>query len=126
MPSRDAKVVGYFAYLSAMQVVCTDVDACVVSGSSSGMEQYVAEVYAAEASRVTVKKTRFGEILRGLELGAAYAFDRESYSRFYPLALEAGIPVSAADFDDPRHQGTRFFTVRPDGRGWRGRGPTTR
>lgn len=126
MPSRDAKVVGYFAYLSAMQVVCTDVDACVVSGSSSAMEQYVAEVYAEQASRVTVRKTRFGEVLRGLELGAAYAFDKESYARFYPLALEAGIPVSAADFDDPRHQGTRFFTVRPDRREGRGRGPTTR
>ena len=126
MPSRDAKVVGYFAYLSAMQVVCTDVDACVVSGTRSVMEQYVAELYPAGATKATVKKTRFGEILRGLQLGAAYAFDKESYARFYPLALDAGLPVAAADFDDPRHQGTRFFTVRPDGRGWRGRGPTTR
>ena len=125
MPSRDAKVVGYFAYLSAMHVVCTDVDACVVSGSSGAMEKYVAEVYPAGATRATVKKTLFGEILEGLQLGAAYAFDKESYARFYPLALDAGLPVAAADFDDPRHQGTRFFTVRPSGRGWRGRGPTT-
>jgi len=117
MASRDAKVVGYFAYLSAMQVVCTDVDACVVSGSSGAMEKYVAEIFPAEAIKATVKKTRFGEILQGLQLGAAYAFDKESYARFYPLAMEAGIPVAPADFDDPRHKGTRFFTVRPGGRG---------
>jgi hypothetical protein len=47
-----------------------------------------------------------------LELGGAYAFDRESYARFYPLALEAGIPVEAADFEGQRQQGERFFTVR--------------
>jgi len=106
-------VVGYFAYFSPMQVVCTDVDACVVSGSSKAMEDYLAEIDARGGARVTVKKMRFGEILQGLRIGAAYAFDKESYARFYPLALEAGIPVAAADFDEQRHQRRRFFTVRP-------------
>ncbi len=32
-------MIGYVAYLSPMQVVCTDVDACVVSGSSEVMAQ---------------------------------------------------------------------------------------
>lgn len=112
MRQRDTQVIGYFAYLSPMQVVCTDVDACVVSGSSRAMEEYLAEVDPPGAANATVKKTRFGEILRGLELGAAYAFDRESYVRFYPLALEAGIPVGAADFEGQRQLGGRFFTVR--------------
>ena len=31
------KVIGYFAYLSPTRVVCTDVDACVVSGSGRAM-----------------------------------------------------------------------------------------
>jgi hypothetical protein len=74
-----------------VQAVSTDVDACVIAGSLCAIEEYVAEVYGAAASRVTIKKTRFGEILQGLELGAAYAFDKESYARFYPLALEAGL-----------------------------------
>ncbi len=112
MPQRDAKVVGYFACLAPMQVVCTDVDACVVSGSSRSMEEYVAGIDPDGAAKVSVKKTRFGEILQGLKLGAAYAFDEESYARFYPLALEAGIPVAAADFEEQRHQGGRFVTVR--------------
>jgi hypothetical protein len=63
MPQRDGRVIGDFAYFSPMQVICTDVDACVVSGSS----EYLAEMDPDGASRVTVKKTRFGEILRGLE-----------------------------------------------------------
>ena len=112
MAQRDSRVIGYFAYLSPTEVVCTDVDACVVSGSGRAMEEYLAEMYPRRTPVATVKKTRFGEILRGLELGAAYAFDKESYARFYPLALEAGIPVSAADFDEQREAGGRFFTVR--------------
>lgn len=112
MPPRDTRVIGYFAYLSPMQVVCTDVDACVVSGSSKAMVEYLAEADPHGAANATVRKTRFGAILRGLEIGGAYAFDRESYARFYPLALEAGIPVEAADFEGQRQQGGRFFTVR--------------
>ena len=112
MPQRDTKVVGYFAYWSPTQVVCTDVDACVVSGSISAMEEYLVEINPLRAAKATVKKTRFGEILRGLELGAAYAFDKESYARFYPLALDAGLPVAAADFEGQRNQGGRFFTIR--------------
>jgi len=112
MRPRDTRVIGYFAYLSPDRVVCTDVDACVVAGSSTAMEEYLAEGNPHDAATATVRKTRFGEILRGLELGAAYAFDRESYARFYPLALEAGLPVEAADFERHREEGRRFFTVR--------------
>ena len=112
MAQPATQVIGYFAYFSPTRVVCTDVDACVVSGSSRAMEDYVVEVDPGGAAKATVKKTRFGAIMQGLALGAAYAFDKESYARFYPLALEAGIPVAAADFGDQRHQGSRFFTVR--------------
>lgn len=112
MSERDSRVIGYFAFLSPAQVVCTDVDACVVAGSDGAMERYLAESEPAAAPRATVKKTRFGEILRGLELGAAYAFDNESYARFYPMAREAGIPVEAVDFEAHRRKGERFFTVR--------------
>lgn len=110
--SEHSRVIGYVAYLSPMQVVCTNVDACVVSGSSEVMQQYLEEKHPHVAASATVRKTRFAEILRGLELGAAYAFDRESYARFYPLALDAGLPVEAADFEEQRQLGHRFFTVR--------------
>ncbi len=59
--------------------------------------------------RHTIRKTRFGEIMRGLRLGAAYAFDEESYGRFLPLGRAAGLALAAADFQ--RHK-ERFFTVQ--------------
>lgn len=112
MADPETKVVGYFAYQSTAEVICTDGDACVVSGSAGAMKQYLAELDPERASKATVKKTRFGEILRGLERGAAYAFDRESYGRFYPLAVNAGLPVEPADFEDQGRPRGRFLTVR--------------
>jgi len=113
MTSRDAKVIGYFAYMSVAEVICTDVDACVIAGASDAMERYVEELHPGQVSKATVKKTRFGEIRTGMEMGAAYAFDQASYERFYPLAREAGIPVEKADFKEAQHREMRFFTVRP-------------
>ena len=76
------------------------------------MERYLADAHPDRAARATVQKTTFKEILRGLRLGAGYAFDKESYDRFYPLAREAGLPVEKADFEEGGKQGGRFFTVR--------------
>src|SRR5258708_39727682 len=108
MAQHDQKVVGYFAYLSRMQVVCTGGDACVVSGSSSAMEAFLAELHPAGATKATVKKTRFGEVLQGLQLGAAYAFDKESYARFYPLAIAAGLPPAVGHFFWPAPPPPRY------------------
>lgn len=104
----DKKVIGYSAYLSVREVVCSG-SACVVSGSEKAMRQYVAEMHPEGVDRHTLRKTRFGEIMQGLSLGAAYAFDEESYARFLPLGREAGLALSDADFS--RHK-ERFFTVQ--------------
>jgi hypothetical protein len=111
MTDRDTRVIGYFAYLSPTDLVCTDTDACVIAGSGEAMQQYLSEM-APSSAAAGVRKTRFIEILRGLSLGAAYAFDNESYARFYPLAREAGLDVAQPDFDQERKLGNRFFTVR--------------
>ena len=115
MAERDTRVIGYFAYFSPTDHVCTDTDACVIAGSGEAMQQYLSEMAPASAGDASVRKTRFIDILRGLNLGAAYAFDNESYARFYPLAREAGLDVAQADFDEQRKLGNRFFTVRLKG-----------
>jgi hypothetical protein len=112
MLERDTKVIGYFAYRSRLEVVCTDVDACVIAGSEQGMKEYLVEEVGQSSEEATIRKTRFAEIAQGLSVGAAYAFDRESYERFFPLARQAGLPVAEADFDDAESKGNRFFTVR--------------
>ena len=111
MTDRDSRVIGYFAYRSPTDLVCTDTDACVIAGSDEAMQQYLREL-APSAAGASIRKTRFIEILRGLNLGAAYAFDKESYARFYPLAREAGLDVAQPEFDEQRKLGNRFFTVR--------------
>lgn len=111
MSKRHSKVIGYFAYVSPTEVVCTG-KACVISGSNKGMSDYIAEIDPSGRQRRTIKKTRFGEILRGLQLGAAYAFDEESYKRFLPLARQEGLPVAEADFKKQKSKGLRFFTVQ--------------
>ncbi len=80
MGNREQKVIGYFAFASPTDVVCTGAtgDACVISGSTQAMKTFLAEIDPHGNTSHRIKKTRFGEILRGLTLGAAYAFDEES------------------------------------------------
>ena len=108
---------GYFAFASPTEVVCTGNygDACVISGSVRAMKAFLSEIDPGGQKGHTIKKTRFGEILRGLKLGAAYGFDKESYKRFYPLARKEGLPVSEADFDGMKSEDVRFFTVQLKG-----------
>jgi len=95
--SDDAKVIGYFAYASPIEVIC-DGDACVVAGSDADLRTYITELGPAGGINHTLKKTRFGEIMRGMSLGAAYAFDEVAYNRFYPLARREGYDFGPEDF----------------------------
>jgi len=114
MPARHSKVIGYFAYASPTEVVCTG-EACVITGSYRAMQEYILEIDPNGRKRTTIKKTRFGEIMKGLQLGAAYAFDEESYGRFYTLAKQDGLDVVDADLKKHKGEGLRFFTVQLKG-----------
>ena len=109
MSESYQKVIGFFAYASAAEVVCTG-KACIILGSEKTMREYLSETEFA-GKKYTVRKTRFGEILQGLRMGGAYAFDEESYKVFYPLAKKEGLNVAEADFATKRAEGFRFFTV---------------
>jgi hypothetical protein len=76
------------------------------------MKEYLESTSSASPERTRIKKTRFGEILKGLELGAAYAFDEESYIRFHPHAKKAGVPISPQDFSGPSLTGMHFVRVQ--------------
>jgi hypothetical protein len=52
---------------------------------------------------------------RGLELSAAYAFDKAAYKRFYPIARQAGLDVMAveeADFAKHEAAEERFLIIQ--------------
>ncbi|TYT74384.1 hypothetical protein [Desulfobotulus mexicanus] len=111
MADRNRKVIGYFAFASPTEVVCTD-NACVISGSVGTMKAFLKEFDPEGLQKHTIKKTLFGEILNGLKLGAAYAFDEESYKKFYPLARQEGLNVAEANFEEMKSKNFRFFTVQ--------------
>ena len=113
MAVRDTKVIGYIAIASKTNVICTDVDACVVAGSEAAMKNHIAEIDSEKKFQVTIKKTRFGEIIEGMRLGGKYAFDKDSYSRFYSLGKEIGMLLENPDFDNEEFKG-KFFTVKID------------
>ena len=114
MANRNRKVIGYFAFASPTEVVCTG-NACVISGSVRTMKAFVKEIDPDGLQKRTIKKTLFGEILSGLKLGAAYAFDVESYKKFYPLARKEGLNVAEANFEEMKSKDFRFFTVQLTG-----------
>ncbi len=75
----DTRVIGYFAYTSPMHAIC-DGDACVIAESEAGMKRYVEAMVSGSLKGTRIKKTRFGEVLKGLELGADYSFSISCYS----------------------------------------------
>ena len=112
--NRDADdanlVVGFFA--SDGTTVMCDGDACVISGSSQDMQRIVERLAPTRRRAMTVRKTTFGEIWQGLQMGAAYAFDEQAYEAFRPLANRAGWPLAEEDFSDPGPLGYHFVRVQ--------------
>jgi len=103
----DHRVIGFFAYFGKGEVIC-DGDACIIAGSEAKMRDYISRMNLKGSP--AIKKTRFGEIKKGLRLGAAYCFDEEAYSRFYPPAEKAGIKAGPQDF--PGETPTGLHSVR--------------
>src|SRR6266498_925950 len=93
-------LIGYIAQASRYEVVC-DGDACIVIGSKPKLKAHLASNMLTRSRDYALKKAWFDDILAGLKLGAAYAFDEEAYHRFYPLAQRAGLKVGPEDFSAP-------------------------
>ena len=108
----NSKVIGYFAYSSPSEVIC-DGDACVISGSEQSMKEYIKSSSSGSLANFTIKKTRFSEIVKGMKMGAPYAFDEKSYNRFYPLANKIGYNLKEEDFSAPTETGRHFVVIRP-------------
>lgn len=83
------KVVGYFSHSPGGGVFC-DGDACIIAGTESLMYSYIEAMLICDdktkKKKALVRKTKFGEILAGLAQGGSYAFDKESYLKFFSFA----------------------------------------
>ena len=107
-----SKVIGYFAYTLSGEVFC-DGDACIISGTEDGMRFYLKKLTEGGDAFI-IKKTRFGEIMTGIEKGAAYAFDEGAYSRFLQQANKLkmnGLP-SNDFFTEPSGSEMHFLRLQ--------------
>ena len=110
MVNRSRTVMGWFAF-AGPSALC-DGDACVIAGSQEALRRIIARRARRGAPALTIKQTRFGEIMTGLRLGAAYCFDEEAYNRFFPLAQREGFSLGSEDFSDPGPGGLHLVRVQ--------------
>lgn len=88
--------------------------AMVVAGSESSLKSYIGDTSdESEITKYTIKKTRFGDIMKGLDLGGEYAFDRESYNRFLPLFKKMGFSGEDNVFNNDMSKDDVFIIVKP-------------
>ncbi len=108
---RDSKVIGYYGFVGRNDIVCSG-NACLIAGSEASMRDFVEESDTGNARAVSFHKSRFGEIVAGLKRGAPYAFEEASFARFYPLAVEIGLPIPNLDFEEARARGHHILTFQ--------------
>lgn len=109
----STKVIGYFAYTASGYVLCEG-EACVIASTEERMQIYIKR--ANDGVRYIVKKTRFFEIGNGLRQKGAYAFDEESYGRFFDLAkmngMDSLLPGKEVFLRNRPADGIQFVIIR--------------
>lgn len=105
------KVIGFFAYLSIAEIFC-DGDACVIAGSQEKMKDYLSKMKSGDGHRYIIEKTNFGEIMNGINFGAAYCLDEESFERFYHLGKKEGLNIGREDLLRKTPEGIKFIRVQ--------------
>ena len=72
MKDRLKKVVGYFAIRRDNPNLLCDGDSCVIAGSQQLMTRYIVKLSGDRLSNYQVKKTRYDEIMKGMQMGGIY------------------------------------------------------
>jgi hypothetical protein len=67
-------------------------------GTRQKLESYMIGAEGELGRGYVIKKAWLEDIMAGVMLGGAYAFDEEAYKMFYPRAQRAGLSVGGADF----------------------------
>ena len=103
MKDRLKKVVGYFAIRRGSSNLLCDGEACVIAGSQQLMTRYIVKLAGDTLSNYQVKKTRYGEIMKGMQMGGIYSFDQKAFNKFLPLLKAEGKSIAEIKFaDDPK------------------------
>ena len=85
MSSGTNKIIGYFSYTKSGNVFC-DGDSCIILNSKKLIHQLLKAKASIDSEQDLIKKTTFGEVIKGIELGASYILDKDSYNIFHAIA----------------------------------------
>ncbi len=116
MKDRLKKVVGYFAIRRGSPNLLCDGEACVIAGSQQLMTWYIVKLAGDEPSNYQVKKTRYSEIMKGMQMGGIYSFDQKAYNKFLPILKAEGKNIAEIKLsDDPKPHDDAVRLMRVSG-----------
>lgn len=103
MKDFSKKAIGYFAIRKGSPNMLCDEEALIIAGSQQLMTRYIVKLSEDSPSKYIVKKTRYGEIMQGMQLGGVYTFDKVAFNKFLPLLKSEGKAVAEFKLaDDPK------------------------
>lgn len=109
---NSGTVIGWFASKRGAGQFCDDHKALVVCGSQVTLRKAITS-RGADPSTFMYEKARMGDIAAALQMGGAYAFDREAYERFAPEGASIGIPKQDFDFTPSQPGLIKFIVLDP-------------
>ena len=115
MNHKYGKIVGYYANYKGTQDLLCDGDSCVIAGSADAMKVYIRKLAQDNPKDYHIRKTRFAEIMQGMQMGGVYSFDRKAYSKFLPiLRLEGKNLAEFKSYNDskPYADAVRLMRVK--------------
>lgn len=110
----DKKVIGYIASYSRTEVLFVG-DACLVMGSEKKLQHHISKNVPELKANATLKKIRFGDIVRSINYGEKIVFDEEAFNRFYTLGKQIGLPIADPSSDKNEKSGSIFYLLDSDG-----------
>jgi hypothetical protein len=114
MKDPSKKAIGYFALRKGSTNMLCDGDALVIAGSQQLMTRYIVKLADDRLSNYQVKKTRYGEIMQGMQMGGVYTFDRVAFNKFLPRLQVEGKNIAEIKFADapkPHDDAVRLIRV---------------
>ena len=94
MSEKDTKVLGYVAIIAGTQSILCIGESCIVAASEEKMKEYIRKDPNSNKLKFEFSKARFGHVRLAMSLGGAYAFDKDSYIRFYALGILEGLNLN--------------------------------
>lgn len=115
MNANDTKVLGVVAIVAGTKSIFCIGESCIVAASEEKMQEYISRDPNCRKFNFEFSKARFGHVNQVLRMGGAYAFDKESYSRFFPLGIQSGInlcPFPSIQYHNPNLNSQTFMSIR--------------